>query len=125
MVNACYSGGFIPDLHGPGTLILTAARSDRSSFGCGSDSDATYFGKAWLIDAMNRTDDFVDAFQYAKTDIDSWEKRDKLTPSDPQINIGEGIVQQLALWRKDIKPGAAVPFTPPPAAASSAPTAAK
>lgn len=125
VVNACYSGGFIPDLHGPGTLILTAARSDRSSFGCGSDSDATYFGKAWLIDAMNRTDDFVDAFQYAKTDIDSWEKRDKLTPSDPQINIGEGIVQQLALWRKDIKPGAAVPFTPPPAAASSAPTAAK
>ncbi len=124
VVNACYSGGFIPDLHGPGTLILTAARTDRSSFGCGSDSNVTYFGKAWLIDAMNRTDDFVDAFQYAKTDIDGWEKQDKLTPSDPQINIGEGIVQQLALWRKDIKPGAAVPFTPP-AAASSAPAAAK
>lgn len=120
VVNACYSGGFISDIHGPGTLILTAARSDRSSFGCGSDSDITYFGKAWLVDAMNRTDDFVDAFQYAKADIEGWEKKDKLTPSEPQINIGEGIVQQLAMWRKDIKPGAAVPFTPPPASASSA-----
>jgi hypothetical protein len=125
VVNACYSGGFIPDLQGPGTLILTAARTDRSSFGCGSDSDITYFGKAWLVDAMNRTDDFVDAFQYAKADIDTWEKKDKLTPSQPQINIGEGIVQQLALWRKDIKPGEAVPFSPPPASASSAPTAAQ
>ncbi|GLQ46242.1 hypothetical protein GCM10007862_12930 [Dyella lipolytica] len=124
VVNACYSGGFIPDLHGQGTLVITAARSDRSSFGCGSDSDITYFGKAWLVDAMNKTDDFVDAFQYAKTDIDGWEKHDKLTPSEPQINIGEGIVQQLALWRKDIKPGAAVPFAPP-AAASSAPATAQ
>jgi hypothetical protein len=119
VVNACYAGGFIPDLHGTGTLVLTAARSDRSSFGCGSDSDITYFGKAWLVDAMNRTDDFVDAFQYAKTDIEGWEKKDKLTPSEPQINIGEGIVQQLAMWRKDLKPGTAVPFAPPPASASS------
>src|SRR3546814_8238085 len=46
VVNACYSGGFVPPLRGPGTLVLTAARSDRSSFGCGSDSDITYFGKA-------------------------------------------------------------------------------
>ncbi|HTV83965.1 MAG TPA: C13 family peptidase [Dyella sp.] len=125
VVNACYSGGFIPDLHSAGTLVLTAARTDRSSFGCGSDSDITYFGKAWLVDAMNRTDDFVDAFQYAKTDIEGWEKQDKLTPSEPQINIGEGIVQQLAMWRRDVKPGAAVPFAPPPASASSAPAAAQ
>jgi hypothetical protein len=121
VVNACYSGGFVPDLRGPGTLVLTAARTDRSSFGCGSDSDITYFGKAWLVDALNKTDDFVDAFQLAKDDISGWEKDQKLTPSEPQIDIGEGIAQQLASWRKDIKPGAAVPFTPPPPSTNSPP----
>lgn len=113
VVNACYSGGFVPPLQGPGTLVLTAARSDRSSFGCGSDSDITYFGKAWLVDALNRTDNFVDAFHLASSDISQWEKKDKLTPSEPQIDIGGGIENQLALWRKDVKPGPAVTFAPP------------
>ena len=125
VVNACYSGGFVPDLRGPGTLVLTAARTDRSSFGCGSDSDITYFGKAWLVDALNKTDNFVDAFQLAKSDIATWEQQDKLTPSEPQIDIGTGIAQQLAQWRKDVTPGPAVPFVPPPAPASSASAAAQ
>lgn len=125
IVNACYSGGFVPDLRAPGTLVLTAARADRSSFGCGSDSDMTYFGKAWLVDALNKTDNFVDAFQLAKNDIAGWENEDKLTPSEPQIDMGSGIAQQLALWRKDITPGPAVPFIPPPPSASSAPDIAR
>jgi Peptidase C13 family len=125
IVNACYSGGFVPELRGPGTLVLTAARTDRSSFGCGSDSDMTYFGKAWLVDALNKTDNFVDAFQLAKNDIAGWENEDKLTPSEPQIDIGSGIAQQLALWRKNITPGPAVPFTPPPPSGSSAPDVAR
>ncbi|MHB1056491.1 MAG: C13 family peptidase [Rhodanobacter sp.] len=112
VVNACYSGGFVPPLRGPGTLVLTAARADRSSFGCGSDSDITYFGKAWLVDALNRTDNFVDAFKLARNDIASWEKQDKLIPSEPQIDIGSGIAAQLALWRKGAVPGPALPFKP-------------
>lgn len=112
VVNTCYSGGFVPPLRGPGTLVLTAARTDRSSFGCGSDSDITYFGKAWLVDALNRTDNFVDAFKQARNDIATWEKQDKLTPSEPQLDIGSGIAAQLALWRKGVVPGRAVPFKP-------------
>jgi hypothetical protein len=120
VVNACYSGGFIPPLRGPGTLILTAARSDRSSFGCGSDSDITYFGRAWLVDALNQTDNFVEAFKRASSEIAGWEKQDKLVPSEPQINIGSGIENQLMLWRKGITPGAALPFRPAtPVTASS------
>lgn len=125
VVNACYSGGFVPDLRGPGTLVLTAARADRSSFGCGSDSDVTYFGKAWLVDALNKTDNFVDAFQLAKHDIADWEQQDKLTPSEPQIDVGQGIAEQLALWRKEVSQGPAVPFTPPPPSANSATAAAQ
>jgi hypothetical protein len=112
VVNACYSGGFVPPLRGPGTLVLTAARADRSSFGCGSDSDITYFGKAWLVDALNRTPDFIEAFKQASGEIARWEAQDKLTPSEPQIDIGSGIAAQLALWRRGISVGPTVPFSP-------------
>jgi hypothetical protein len=122
VVNACYSGGFIPPLKGDGTLVMTAARSDRSSFGCGSESDITYFGHAWLVDALNRTDDFVAAFDQARSEIAGWEKRDKLTPSEPQIAIGADIATQLARWRQGITPGPAIPFRPAaPATASTSP----
>ncbi|WP_243049165.1 C13 family peptidase [Dyella sp. RRB7] len=114
VVNACYSGGFVPALHGPGTLVLTAARADRSSFGCGSDSDITYFGRAWLVDALNRTPDFMAAFKQASGEIAQWEQKDKLTPSEPQMDVGAGIADQLSLWRQHVVPGPAIPFKPAP-----------
>lgn len=123
VVNACYSGGFVPPLRSPGTLVLTAARADRSSFGCGSDSDITYFGKAWLVDALNRTPDFIEAFKQASGEISQWEQKDQLTASEPQIDAGRGIEAQLALWRKGFTPGPKVPFKPAaPAPASPPPT---
>jgi hypothetical protein len=112
VVNACYSGGFVPALRGAGTAVLTAAREDRSSFGCGADSDVTYFGRAWLIDALNQTDDPLEAFARARTEIQGWEQRDKLTPSEPQIDVGAGIQAQLAKWRASRTAGAPVAFAP-------------
>ena len=112
VVNACYSGGFIPPLQGDGTLVLTAARSDRSSFGCGNDSAATYFGRAWLIDALNRTPDFIAAFAQAKGEIAKWERQDRLLPSEPQMAVGKGIAAQLARWRDGLELGPTVPFQP-------------
>ena len=112
VVNACYSGGFVPALRGPGTLVITAARSDRSSFGCGSDSDITYFGRAWLVDGLAKTPDFIAAFHDAAGEIASWEQRDKLTPSEPQIDVGDGIAEKLATWRATIRPADAPAFAP-------------
>jgi hypothetical protein len=121
VVNACYSGGFVPSLRGPGTLVLAAARADRSSFGCGSDADVTYFGRAWLVDALNRTADFIEAFKQASGEVSRWEQQDRLTPSEPQIDVGSGIANQLALWRKGFVPGSPVTFKPVmPASASTA-----
>ena len=34
VISACHSGSFIPALADPRTLVITAARADRSSFGC-------------------------------------------------------------------------------------------
>jgi hypothetical protein len=112
VVNACYSGGFIPPLKGAGTLVMTAARADRSSFGCGSESRITYFGDAFLARALNRSDDFIDAFAAARSLIAGWEKHARLTPSQPQIDVGDGIAAQLAKWREGITPGPALPFKP-------------
>ncbi|MET0937256.1 MAG: C13 family peptidase [Luteibacter sp.] len=110
VVNACYSGGFVPKLRDPGTVVMTSAREDRTSFGCGADSDITYFGRAWLVDALNKTPDFIAAFGQAKTEIAGWETKDSLTPSEPQIDIGKGIEDKLAAWRKTAKVGPVVPF---------------
>lgn len=111
VVNACYSGGFVPRLRGAGTLVMTSARNDRTSFGCGVDSDITYFGRAWLADGLNATPDFVDAFGKARAEIAAWEKKDSLTPSEPQMDMGDGIADKLAAWREGLKPGPVVPFS--------------
>lgn len=110
----------MPPLKNPDTMIITAARADRSSFGCGEQSELTWFGHAFLVDALNKTDDFQQAFHLAKTRVAAWEKRDHYQPSDPQIAAGTGITAQLANWRKGFTPGAAVPFAPASAASSAA-----
>ena len=115
IVNACYSGGFIPPLQGPGNLIITAARSDRSSFGCGEQSELTWFGHAFLVDALNRTDNLQQAFAMAKRQIATWEKREGFEASDPQISTGAGITAQLGKWHSGFTPGPALPFAPAPA----------
>ena len=120
IVNACYSGGFIPPLRGPGTMIITAARADRSSFGCGEQSQLTWFGHAFLVDALNRTGDFAQAFQLARKEVSRWETRDGYTSSEPQIAIGAGIQTQLAAWAQQNPPGAPVPFKAAPQPHSAA-----
>ena len=119
IVNACYSGGFIPPLKNPDTMVITAARADRSSFGCGEQSELTWFGHAFLVDALNKTDDFREAFKLAKAQVAAWEKRDNYEPSDPQVSAGDGIAAQLAKWRKGFTPGPVVPFAPAPATSTT------
>ena len=91
VVSACYSGGFLPALRSPDSLVITAARKDRTSFGCGATSQVTYFGEAWLVNALNRHDDFIDAFKDARKQVAAREAQDEFRPSLPQIHVGERI----------------------------------
>ena len=43
IVSACFSGIFVPALEGPRRIVFTAARSDRTSFGCGEEDRYTFF----------------------------------------------------------------------------------
>jgi hypothetical protein len=114
VVSACYSGGFVDALRDTRTLVITASRADRTSFGCGSDSNITWFGKAYLAEAMNQTTDFERGFDLAAHRIREWELRDAETPSIPQIAAGAALRRHLAAWRGGLPPAAAVPFVAPP-----------
>ncbi len=95
IVSACYSGGFLPALADEHTLVITAARADRTSFGCGVDSDFTYFGRALLIEALNETLDWEQAFALASATVTAREAEEDLTPSEPQIAMGAALRAHL------------------------------
>lgn len=94
-LSACYSGGFIESLKDERTLVMTAADANNTSFGCGADSDLTYFGKAYFDEALRSTHSFARAFETARAAIAQRERGLGLTPSNPQIFAGEAIAAKL------------------------------
>lgn len=112
VVSACFSGGFIKALSDPHTLVVTAARSDRTSFGCGNDSEITWFGKAYLTGALNQTTDFRAAFDIARKQISSWEREADFQASKPQVSEGALIGAKLEQLRATLPVTPAVPFVP-------------
>lgn len=112
VVNACYSGGFVDALRDDSTMVMTSARADRTSFGCGADSDITWFGKAFLAEALNRTTSLHEAFDLARTSIAAQESAEKEEPSEPQIASSGAIEAKLAQWQRGLRGGARVPFAP-------------
>jgi hypothetical protein len=113
VISACYSGGFIDELKDSTTMVITAARADRTSFGCGTNSPITNFSRAFFADALNQTDSFSAAFAQASKQIDAQETRDGLQHSYPQIATTAQIEAKLGTWRAGLKLGAPVKFSPP------------
>jgi hypothetical protein len=95
VVSACYSGGYIEPLKDEHTLVMTASDANNTSFGCGSESDFTYFGKAVFDEELRKTFSFTQAFEQAKASILKREKADNFEPSNPQIIVGEKIAEKL------------------------------
>jgi hypothetical protein len=93
-ISACYSGGFIEALRDERTLVLTASDAQRQSFGCGTESDFTYFGHAY-DEALRATYSFTEAFERARARIAQREKAESLTPSNPQMFVGARIARKL------------------------------
>jgi hypothetical protein len=97
-VSACYSGSWIPPLQHTGTLVMTAADADHTSYGCGRGSELTYFGRAMFNEQLRSTWSFEAAHAAARTVIEKREKEAGKQDgySNPQIAIGDSIRPQLA-----------------------------
>lgn len=108
VISACYSGGFIPHLENEHTLVMTAASSERTSFGCSDTSKMTYFGRALFKEALPAASSFEEAFATAKKLVYEWETAEFESEeeySDPQISVGAEISAHLKKWwpRKSVE----------------------
>jgi hypothetical protein len=118
VLSACYSGGFIDDVRDPSTLVITAARHDRRSFGCADENDFTYFGRAFFKESLPKSSSFEEAFARAERLITEWEDQDarknKTAQADgeaaqsdqhslPQMEDPPAIREHLRQWRERLR----------------------
>lgn len=101
VISACYSGGFIPPLKDDKTLVMTAARADRVSFGCSEENDFTYFGRALFAEALNETDELGRAFELAKAKVAERERAQDFEASEPQLWAPETVLQHWQRLRRE------------------------
>jgi len=108
VVSACFSGVFVPALEGPNRMILTAARPDRTSFGCGQADRYTYFDGCFLQSLPQSHDFTALAFAtracVAKLEADTHAS----PPSEPQIFIGPQLRPMLPLYAFQPQPSHAL-----------------
>jgi hypothetical protein len=97
-VVACYSGVFIDALSGPNRFVMTAARPDRPSFGCGDDNRYTFFDDCWLS-SIGSTGDFGSLATAIRTCVSHKEAEIKAFPSEPQLSVGANIAAAMPRWR--------------------------
>ena len=100
VISSCYSGGFIPALKDERTLVMTASRADRVSFGCSEQANFTYFGDALFAQALNQTDDLEHAFKLASATVAERELADSFEASEPQIWAPKTVLSHWQLLRK-------------------------
>lgn len=93
LVSACYSGIFSqPVMQKPNRIILTAASKDRTSFGCTAEATYTYWDGC-LIDSLSKPElkTWGDMYSDITECIKIKEDRANVTPSLPQVFLGEDI----------------------------------
>ena len=88
IVSACFSGVFIPPLSRPNRMVLTAARPDRTSFGCGESDRYPYFD-ACMLQTLPQVGDFAELGRKVQDCVAAKEVATGMTPpSEPQLFIG-------------------------------------
>jgi hypothetical protein len=95
VVSACYSGIFIPALRNDSTLIMTAADSRHSSFGCDDTRDLTYFGEALLRDVLPHACSLGQAYRDMAHIIRQREADEGEIHSNPRLFVGPEMQARL------------------------------
>jgi hypothetical protein len=89
IISACFSGIFVPELNSEDSVVITAASSQRTSFGCTPGNDWTFFGDALINNALRKPQPLEKANEEAVSLITMWEASRGLTPSNPQYFVGD------------------------------------
>jgi len=98
VMSACFSGIFVPALAGPNRMVFTAARPDRTSFGCGNDFKYTFFDQCFL-ESLPASGDFPDLAAATTGCVARREQQLGATPpSEPQLSVGNKAAALLR-WR--------------------------
>jgi hypothetical protein len=88
IISACFSGVFVPALADSNREIITAARPDRSSFGC-SESDKYPYFDACMLKVLPTTHDFVALGPAVQACVAQRETETGMRPpSEPQVYVG-------------------------------------
>ena len=98
VMSACYSGQFVPALASANRMVFTAARPDRTSFGCGESDHYTFFDGCFL-QALPASGNFPDLAARTKDCVAKQEQALGVDyPSEPQLSIGNEVMPFLR-WR--------------------------
>lgn len=104
VVSACFSGVFVDGLRAPNRMVMTAARRDRSSFGCGTDAVYPYFDEC-VLKSLPDSADFIALSRATTTCVAAREVEEGLSPpSEPQTFVGPEM--QLLLPTLRFRPAA-------------------
>jgi hypothetical protein len=97
ILSACFSGVFVPTLAGPNRMVLTAARPDRTSFGCGEADRYPYFDTCFL-ESIPGAHDFPGLGRAVQACVASREAKEGMKPpSEPQLWVGPALKPILPL----------------------------
>jgi hypothetical protein len=97
VVAACFSGVFIPPLAGPNRMVLTAARPDRASFGCGEEDRYTFFDTC-MLEELPKAPNFAVLGPAVQACVARREQDlGAAPPSEPQLWVGPQLAPDLPL----------------------------
>jgi len=98
ILSACFSGVFIPALSDANRVILTAARPDRSSFGCTQNDKYPYYDDC-ILSSFPQVSNFAALAAAARTCVAKREIVEHAAPpSEPQLSIGGAIGPYLPFY---------------------------
>jgi len=110
VVSACFSGVFVPELAAPNRMVLTAARADRSSFGCGVADRYPYFDDCFLR-SFPAAQDFRQLGAAVQACVARRERETGMAPpSEPQLSIGAALRPLLPLYALPARAPHPAPF---------------
>lgn len=96
IVSACFSGVFTDRLAAPNRMIMSAARRDRSSFGCSEDATYPYFDGC-VLESLPTAPHFLALADQTALCVSRREREEGLRPaSEPQTVVGVDIAPLLS-----------------------------